>query len=307
MHKERRKSAPDNFKEYQKRIYNGQAKEGAVGFGGLDFYEFNRRCYDVPIHLKDVKTQKLIRELRIASGSTILDVGCRYGDLLTRLNLVYGTSGVGIDISIESLRIASGHQLEANKYCGADADQLPFSDQSFDFVVSFDVLEHLPSPDRCIAEISRVLKAGGKVLIYAISKNNKYTWHWFLQKISLGRLGKDSGGFGDHFEDHFIDPRDLSKEMMRNKLKTERLVCFHSFFTLMFDEIIPKIMWHLIKRLSRLKISQCTGKQNNFRLPFALGLYSLLVVLFSPLFEILDKPISSQGYSNGFYILAKKT
>jgi SAM-dependent methyltransferase len=47
----------------------------------------------------------------------------------------------------------------------ADAHCLPFSDASFDAVVSFNTFEHLHDPDRAAAEIFRVLKPGGRLLI----------------------------------------------------------------------------------------------------------------------------------------------
>ncbi len=47
----------------------------------------------------------------------------------------------------------------------ADAQQLPFGVECVDHVLLLDVLEHLPDPDRCLAEIHRVLKAHGTVTI----------------------------------------------------------------------------------------------------------------------------------------------
>ncbi len=47
----------------------------------------------------------------------------------------------------------------------ADAQQLPFGDERFDSVVLLDVLEHLPKPESCIAEIARVLKPAGKFVL----------------------------------------------------------------------------------------------------------------------------------------------
>ena len=46
-----------------------------------------------------------------------------------------------------------------------DAQQLPFANDTVDHVLLLDVLEHLPAPDRCLAEIFRVLKPGGTLTI----------------------------------------------------------------------------------------------------------------------------------------------
>jgi SAM-dependent methyltransferase len=46
-----------------------------------------------------------------------------------------------------------------------DGQRMPFADASFDTVVALEVFEHVRDPDACVAEIARVLRPGGKVLI----------------------------------------------------------------------------------------------------------------------------------------------
>ena len=51
-------------------------------------------------------------------------------------------------------------------------DDLPFADQSFDTVLSFDVFEHIPDSDKHLREVRRVLKNGGQ---YLLQTPNKWT------------------------------------------------------------------------------------------------------------------------------------
>jgi SAM-dependent methyltransferase len=46
-----------------------------------------------------------------------------------------------------------------------DGGALPFMDQSFDTVLCLELLEHVPQPDRCLAEIARTLRPGGALLV----------------------------------------------------------------------------------------------------------------------------------------------
>lgn len=89
----------------------------------------------------------------------LLDVGSGNGILQEKLkeNIEY----IGIDYPTT---IELGYSSMANIY--ADAAALPVSSESIDTVALLDVLEHLKFPERAIAEASRVLKKGGKLLIH---------------------------------------------------------------------------------------------------------------------------------------------
>jgi SAM-dependent methyltransferase len=90
-------------------------------------------------------------------GNRVLDVGCRYG-ALTRAYLE-GNDVVGIDVDRDALARAAELGIETR---WADAEEpLPFPDGSFDVVVAGELIEHLAQPELLVAEIHRVLRAGG--------------------------------------------------------------------------------------------------------------------------------------------------
>lgn len=93
----------------------------------------------------------------------ILDIGCGGGTILFT---EYGKV-IGVDISKTSLSIA-GHMY--NGTVNANLEKLPFKDNIFDYVVSIDVLGHIPrgQKNNLLKEIKRVLKAGGKSIHSAI-------------------------------------------------------------------------------------------------------------------------------------------
>ncbi len=105
----------------------------------------------------------------IRQGEAVLDIGCGAGfDTLVASRLV-GTAGTvcGIDITPEMVRRAQ----ENIRAAGADnvaiqlaaVEDMPFSDNRFDVVISNGVLNLSPCKDKAFAEICRVLKPGGRL------------------------------------------------------------------------------------------------------------------------------------------------
>jgi len=102
----------------------------------------------------------------------IVDLGCLDGsNLLTLLNnLPTGTQGIGIDLSKDGIEIAekraSLHGLPAEFVQGTIEDWLKNAkDHSVDMVCMYEVIEHVKDPDWVVAEIKRVLKPGGTLLV----------------------------------------------------------------------------------------------------------------------------------------------
>jgi SAM-dependent methyltransferase len=102
--------------------------------------------------------------MRFASSSgEVLDVGCGWGRELTRLK-----DAVGIDVCLPFLKTARNYT--SNPVILADAHFLPFRDDSFDFIVISEVIEHLAHPVKVIGELKRVLRQRGKLLVQTPNK-----------------------------------------------------------------------------------------------------------------------------------------
>jgi 2-polyprenyl-6-hydroxyphenyl methylase/3-demethylubiquinone-9 3-methyltransferase len=105
-------------------------------------------------------------------GERCLDVGCG-GGLLAEEFARLGCEVVGVDPSEPSLETARAHadaQGLTIEYLAAVAERLPFDDESFDFAYCCDVLEHVDSVERAVAEAARVLRPGGIFLYDTINR-----------------------------------------------------------------------------------------------------------------------------------------
>lgn len=102
-----------------------------------------------------------------ARGLRVLEVGVGMGaDYLEWLKA--GASATGVDLSAMSVETARQRCTKAGYKADlrvADAEQLPFPDNSFDVVYSYGVMHHSPDTPRCIREARRVLKPGGEARI----------------------------------------------------------------------------------------------------------------------------------------------
>src|SRR3954462_9457489 len=98
----------------------------------------------------------------VRAGSTVLDLGCGAGMLA--LLKRKGVTLTGVDLSAEC---ASAARRNGYDFTAANTlAQLPFSDHSFDYVVSLDVIGHIgfEEKDAVLAEIKRVLRPDGVTL-----------------------------------------------------------------------------------------------------------------------------------------------
>lgn len=106
-----------------------------------------------------VRVQSLVGDL--PAGSRVLDIGCGRGVMLRAL-LDLGHEAHGVEIAREA---ASGADDRAEIRIAPELQQAGYRDNFFDAIILWHVLEHLPHPDRTLAEIRRILKPGGRLIL----------------------------------------------------------------------------------------------------------------------------------------------
>ncbi len=105
-------------------------------------------------------------------NKTVLDIACGtgYGIGLLKKNVKYV---IGVDVETDAAREAKGECDERAGVLLGDGLKLPFADASFDVVTSFETLEHLRERNAFLAELKRVLRCDG--LLVLSTPNANYT------------------------------------------------------------------------------------------------------------------------------------
>jgi len=131
-------------------------------------------------------------------GDQVLDIAGGTGDLSLAFAKKVGPTGrvVHTDINEAMLREGRNRLLDLGVVLPTlvcDAEQLPFESNAFDFVSVAFGLRNMTHKDRALAEMQRVLKPGGKLLVLEFSRVAKplekaYDWYSFNILPKLGKL-----------------------------------------------------------------------------------------------------------------------
>ena len=136
-------------------------------------------------------------DLLPAAPASVLEVGCGEGVQLRKVEEALPPHQlVGFDLPDDHLA-ARWEGLDAAMVSGS-VDALPFPDDSFDLVLALEMLEHVPDPDRALAEIARV--ARDRIVL-------SVPWEpvWRIGNMARGRYVRDLGNTPGHIH-HFTRP-----------------------------------------------------------------------------------------------------
>jgi len=169
---------------------------------------------------------RAVERAEVGPGCDALDVACGTGDLALELRRRIGPDGrvVGCDFSepmLELARAKSGEHGLAVEFGWADALDLPYGDGSFDAVTIGFGARNLADLDRGIAEMTRVLRPGGRLVILEITRPRReplasFYGVWFDRLVPmLGGLAGDSDAYSYLPESvrSFPEPRALAAKM----------------------------------------------------------------------------------------------
>lgn len=204
-----------------------------------------------------------------AQHSKILDFGCGSGLFVEELAQA-GFDSYGIDISSEAIKFG---QLRGIKNLSViDSHKIDFPNNTFDAVLTLDVLEHLEDTEWALAEMERVLKPGGVVVVMVPA----YMFLWGVQ---------------DEVAHHY---RRYTWKLLSSEIRraTSLSIIRHSYFnTILFT---PIALVRLLSRLFRIR-----GRESDFDLNSPL----LNKILFG-IFNFERKLLKKMNFPLGVSVLA---
>jgi demethylmenaquinone methyltransferase / 2-methoxy-6-polyprenyl-1,4-benzoquinol methylase len=131
-------------------------------------------------------------------GDQVLDIAGGTGDLSLAFAQKVGTTGLVVHTDINAAMLGEGRNRLLNRgvvlpTLVCDAEKLPFASGSFDFVSVAFGLRNMTHKEHALAEMHRVLKPGGKLLVLEFSRVAKplekaYDWYSFNILPKLGKL-----------------------------------------------------------------------------------------------------------------------
>jgi ubiquinone/menaquinone biosynthesis C-methylase UbiE len=177
-----RRVDPDQYRAKVKDVYGG--RKGAL----------LSTASVISLHVPLGKRLLRQRKFDLRGMKSILDVGSGAGQIAGHL-LQFADSDARIvctDLSHPMLCRAR-RRLNSDRpaFVAADLATLPFADASFDGVTCGYVLEHLPDPTDGLAELARVLRRGGRMLLLTTEDNFSGAWTsriWCCQTYNRAKL-----------------------------------------------------------------------------------------------------------------------
>jgi 2-polyprenyl-6-hydroxyphenyl methylase / 3-demethylubiquinone-9 3-methyltransferase len=151
-----------------------------------------------------------VRHIPPARGSSalLLDVACGGGLLAPHLAGL-GYTHVGVDLSASAVAQASDHGVTGVR---GDVTRLPFRDATFDVVVAGEILEHVADLPAIVAEVCRVLRVGGTLVIDTIAN----TWWGRFSSITVAERLPAGPPARLHDGSLFVDRAELRAEASRH-------------------------------------------------------------------------------------------
>ncbi|MVM35376.1 methyltransferase domain-containing protein [Spirosoma sp. HMF4905] len=194
-------------------------------------------------------------------GGNVLEIGCGWGrglELLTKAAKHY----MGIDKNEELIKALQA-EYPTSTFISANIPPLStLADNTFDYIVTFQVIEHIENDDLFIKEAHRVLKPGGKLLLTTVNKTFSLTRNpWHVREYYADGLKSLMAKYFPKVETRGIHGNDkVMTYYEQNKESVKKLTRF-DIFNLQYrlPRRLLQVPYDLMNRLNRNRLLQADG------------------------------------------------
>ena len=140
--------------------------------------------------------------------AVIVDFGCGDGELIAQMRQINAAARyLGLDVSQTALEVATSRLPGAELHRIEDGGRFPVVDASADFLFTSEVIEHVYDTENAFAEMGRVLRLGGRLLLTT-------PYHGLIKNLSIV-----ARGFDRHFDPAGPHIRFFSKRSLEKMLR----------------------------------------------------------------------------------------
>ena len=216
--------------------------------------ELDYRELAPPLLAAGVRNRALVRLLGLCPDDVVLDNGCGSARFAA-----WNVDRVRLMVGSDPATLFADAALERVALARADSRRLPFADDRFDKAFSIDVLEHFPRDviDAYLAETARVLRPGGRLLVFSNTREPSALQPLVDLSRRLGRLFGRAGLYDFQREarrksDHvkaLATWDDVLDAMRQAGLRPVRVVFWNSVFTSFVEHVLMKLGEVLLGRM----------------------------------------------------------
>lgn len=190
--------------EYDEEYFEGEM-DNVKGYENL-YQERGRHINNR--HFRNV--DRVLNQLN-ATPSNVLDIGCAYGYFLELIQEKLDLQPYGVDVSGYAIKQGKSRDIHKTSFLIGDGLNIPFSDNSFDMVTAFDIIEHFKSLYDFCVEAKRVLRPDG--LLFVSSPD--------IMSLKCLVEGEEFHAFQDETHKYLFTPVSLKFLLRRSGLTIE--------------------------------------------------------------------------------------
>jgi ubiquinone/menaquinone biosynthesis C-methylase UbiE len=142
---------------------------------------YDKMISDTDSYQNQVILPNVLKILQLQKNQSILDMGCGVGYFCQKYFEI-GAKVVGVDLGIDSIKIAKSKTSPKIQYYTQNIEQLQIAENEFDFITIILTIQNVQNPKLCFQNCQKLLKKNGKLIIvinhpyFRIPKNSSWVW-----------------------------------------------------------------------------------------------------------------------------------